>query len=308
MENEQSTIRILVAGLNGSGRTSIIQAVMPETTIPQNTPDLTFIYKSDKFEMIDAKTPKEDEDAAKFRSSILLEAGNVQTDCTWFCIDGRAGKATERQLDLIDSMGRNTLILITHSDQIEDQVREKLIQDLSSHYAPERLVLLDIPERQGVIHLIQLTMDLIHRPDLWTIAMNDSPWHNRIQEKANSFIMWGAGRAFAIAAVPLPLADVTPLIVNEIYMIYRVGACYGIAVNKAMATGFLASIGASIGGKILASFIPFLKAPIAAAMTYGIGVAAREYFASGMKLGKDELKKVFESAQAEGEHMNWQKQ
>jgi len=130
-------------------------------------------------------------------------------------------------------------------------------------------------------------------------------WQNGVGSDADDYINWAAGRAAAIALIPLPLADVGPLIANEAYMFYKLGALYGYAVNKTVLTGFLGCVGASIGGKLCANLIPFLKIPIAAAVTYGVGKAAKAYFESGMVLDSETLKAEFLAGEREARKRDW---
>lgn len=118
-----------------------------------------------------------------------------------------------------------------------------------------------------------------------------------VDSEADSFIYWAAGRAAVIAAAPIPLADVGPLVANEIYMITRLASLYGISVNNAVITMILGCCGASFLGKLGASFLPILKIPIAASITYGVGQAAKAYFASGMKLSEQEMRSISEREQ-----------
>lgn len=124
---------------------------------------------------------------------------------------------------------------------------------------------------------------------------------------ADEFILWAAGRAAAIALVPLPLADVGPLMANEAYMIYRLADVYGYSIDKSVVTMLAGIAGGSIVGKIGASFLPFLKVPIAAGVTYAVGKAAKAYFASGMTLTRDKLMDVFTNARREADEIDWNK-
>ena len=63
--------------------------------------------------------------------------------------------------------------------------------------------------------------------------------------------------------------------------------------------------GGSLAGKLAASFLPFLKVPIAAGITYGVGKAAKAFFASGMKLDMDELKEKFIEGEKQSKNTNW---
>ena len=126
-------------------------------------------------------------------------------------------------------------------------------------------------------------------------------------KEADVFILWAAGRAAAIAAVPIPLADVGPLMANEAYMIYRIAATYGFSVDKSVVAMLGGVAGGSIAGKLGATFLPFLKVPIAAGITYAVGKAAKAYFASGMTLSRDRLVEVFTNARKEADGIDWNK-
>jgi uncharacterized protein (DUF697 family) len=130
-------------------------------------------------------------------------------------------------------------------------------------------------------------------------------WNQKNEEEANSYITWAAGRAAAIAIIPLPLADVAPLVANEIYMIYRLAGVYGIANDQSLITMILGCTGGSLAGKMGASLVPFLKIPIAAAVTYGVGKAAKAFFESGMELNGETLKELFENAMDEASSIFW---
>ena len=126
-------------------------------------------------------------------------------------------------------------------------------------------------------------------------------------DTANEIILWGAGRAAAIALAPLPLADVGPLMANEAYMIYRLANNYDCKIDESVVAMLLGVSGGSIVGKIAASFLPFLKVPIAAGITYAIGKTAKAYFESGMTLSKEDMTDVFINSRTEAEGIEWTK-
>ena len=63
--------------------------------------------------------------------------------------------------------------------------------------------------------------------------------------------------------------------------------------------------GGSIAGKLAASFLPFLKMPIAAGITYGVGKAAKAYFESDMTMDISELKQKFLEGEREAKKREW---
>ena len=175
--------------------------------------------------------------------------------------------------------------------------------------------------RYGVLHFpknklsasqIELLEKFQNSPDADKEA-NDNQSDSQIEhpkspdadKEADKFILWAAGRAAAIAAVPIPLADVGPLMANEAYMIYRIAETYGFSIDKSVVAMLGGVAGGSIAGKLGASFLPFLKVPIAAGITYAVGKAAKAYFASGMTLSKDALVDVFTNARKEADDIDW---
>ena len=141
---------------------------------------------------------------------------------------------------------------------------------------------------------------------------NTTPLEEAIQpvdkdETADEIILWGAGRAAAIALAPIPLADVGPLMANEAYMIYRIAETYGYKIDKSVVAMILGVCGGSIIGKITASFLPFLKVPIAAGITYAVGKTAKAYFESGITLSKEDMTDVFKKFRTEAEGIEWTK-
>ena len=135
-----------------------------------------------------------------------------------------------------------------------------------------------------------------------------SDWLDSAGHDADSYIYWAAGRAAAIAWLPLPLVDVAPLIANEVYMIYKLAGVYGIAADNTVITMLLGSAGGSIAGKVGASFLPLLKVPIAAAVTYGVGKAAKAYFESDMTLNEEQLKAAFLAGEREAKKRDWKRE
>ena len=154
--------------------------------------------------------------------------------------------------------------------------------------------------RHGVLHfpkakLNESQIELLEK-------YHNSPDADR---KADEFILWAAGRAAAIALAPIPLADVGPLMANEAYMVYRIAAVYGFSIDKSVVAMLCGVAGGSILGKIGASFLPFLKVPIAAGITYAVGKTAKAYFASGMTLSRDELTDIFTISRKEADTIDW---
>ena len=76
-------------------------------------------------------------------------------------------------------------------------------------------------------------------------------------------------------------------------------------MDSTIITMLLGCAGGSIVGKIGASFLSFLKVPIAAGITYGVGKAAKAYFESDMTMDMAELKEKFLAGERETKKRDW---
>ena len=301
--------RIVVCGRPETEKAELLKTVIPADVIPTThtypvgtiyeTPAATYFdctmlpeCGKDFFEQLNAAIPLD-----------LAPDQQDKADILWYCLDFNNQQS---ELEFLADFQGKGLIILTGCNKQEPQQLEKTITLLEKvGIDRKRLVTVSMDDKSGLNTLLTRTLKLLgKRPEELFITVH-AEWQLAQSEAADSYIKWAAGRAFGIALVPLPLADVAPLIANEAYMFYKLGSLYGYAVDKTVLAGFLGCLGASIGGKLLASFAPVLKAPIAAAVTYGVGCAAQAYFESGMTLPAKELKTVFQRAKEKAEKMKW---
>lgn len=241
----------------------------------------------------------------------------------WYCIEGTTPGFGIRPevFECIKALGNRALIVVTKCELLnEDQVK-CVNETLLRFFLREQIILVSAKEKSGLPVLMKKTKTAIVETGRkighgflsykfereWDefFSKRINLWNQKNEEEANSYITWAAGRAAAIAIIPLPLADVGPLVANEIYMIYRLAGVYGIANDQSLITMILGCTGGSLAGKLGASLLPFLKIPIAAAITYGVGKAAKAFFESGMEMNGDTLKEIFEKARDEASDLFW---
>ena len=125
---------------------------------------------------------------------------------------------------------------------------------------------------------------------------------------ADDYVIWGAGRAAAITMLPLPIADIGALMANEAYMIYRIAETYGYDIDSSIVSMLIATVGGTFTRRLFFSLVPILKIPLAAGITYAMGKVAKSYFASGMKLDKEALKREFRQARKKANSIDWYSQ
>lgn len=237
-----------------------------------------------------------------------------ETNCIWYCVDGATGLSLD-DMPFIKDADTKTLIVITKSESISRD-QDKMLRDLLGEYIlPERIVAVSAKEKIGLDRLLEKTHDICLE------TADDSEkfeaWWNQFckpvreefrknsSAEADSYINWAAGRAAAIALIPLPLADAVPLMANEIHLIHRLASVYGMSADKSTVTTIMGCVGGSLIGKLATGILPVAKIPVAAGVTYGIGKAAKAYFESGKTIDATTLSNCFYNAVREARNMVW---
>lgn len=243
-----------------------------------------------------------------------------EAQAIWYCVDGSSSGfgISQETLEGIKALGNRALIIVTCSELLNEEQIKSVNESLLKHFLREQIVLISSVEKTGLTTLLRKTKNTIKTmfqriPGFISYKFDEEwdsffanrlrLWNQKNDAEADSLITWAAGRAAAIAIIPLPLADVTPLVANEIYMFYKLARVYGIANDQSLITMILGCTGGSLVGKLGASLLPFLKIPIAAAVTYGVGKAAKAFFESGMEMNGDTIKEIFEKAQNEASNL-----
>jgi predicted GTPase/uncharacterized protein (DUF697 family) len=326
---------ILVCGKTGVGKTSLIQAVTHRGVVPDSaigdgraTTQGFQVYETDAVNFIDSEGMNPGTQSVDDYVDFILdemmnrleteESGNLIHN-VWYCIDGSGARVQDTDAQLIRTFRKNMLLVVTKSELMRKEQIESMMAELLELLPREQIVLVSAENKTGLAQLVAkaraMSMDAMAAAENEIEAFRDrwqeyydsmlDDWRESVADEADSFINWAAGRAAAIAVIPLPFVDIVPLVANETYMIYRLAEVYGIPVDDTVITMILGCAGGSIAGKLAASLLPILKIPIAAGITYGVGKAAQAYFESDMKLNETELRETFLEEEREAKKREW---
>lgn len=325
---------ILVCGKTGAGKTSLIQAVTHAGTVPDEAiGDARAVtrgfdvYRTEAANFIDCEGMEPGRTVEEYAAFVMGEVvKRLDSGCAselvhniWYCVDGSGARIQSADAQLIERFSEKVLLVVTKSETMRREQIKTMTARLLDLLPAERIVMVSSHERTGLAQLLgrarEMTSRAVAEADgeiarfrgnwdaYYRNALNC--WREQAGRVADEYINWGAGRAAAIALIPLPLADVAPLMANEAYMIGRIASAYGYAVGDSVLTMLAGVAGGSVAGKIAASLLPFLKIPIAAGITYGVGKAAKAYFESGMTLDTDALHEKFIEGESEAKNTNW---
>ena len=326
---------ILVCGKTGVGKTSLIQAVTHRGVVPDSaigngraTTRGFHVYETDVANFIDSEGmnpgTQSVDDYVDFILNEMMErleteeGGNLIHN-VWYCIDGSGARVQDTDAKLIKTFRNNMLLVVTKSELMRKEQIESMMSELLELLPREQIVLVSAENKTGLAQLVgkarAMSMESMKNAEYEVEAFQDrwqeyydsmlDDWRESVADEADSYINWAAGRAAAIAIIPIPFVDIVPLIANETYMIYRLAELYGIPVDETVITMLLGCAGGSLAGKLAASLLPFLKIPIAAGITYGVGKAAQAYFESDMKLDETELRETFLEEEREAKKREW---
>jgi len=321
-KNEKK-LNILVVGYTGSGKTSLIQSICGKEIVPDNkighaepTTRETTPYNFGKIVLWDTcGFENNNEDNYVKRITDFVQSKNNRNDISdhihlcWYCIAGDRARITPHDIRLIKHLFPLTITVILKADLMRkeqfDGINQALIEE---NIMSESIVFCSNETKAGISKLIDKSNKIL------PVAYNDcldklidraKQLREYSNKQADEYIMWASARAAAIAINPIPLAETPFLASNQIYMIYKISACYGIPPTESIVAGFLGAIGASIGGFGVASFFPGLKIVIAAGITFGVGKAAKAYFESNMTIDKDALNKIYEVNKKNAKNYDW---
>ena len=317
---------VLVCGKTGVGKTSLCQALLGLTKVPNSKighskPKTTCFkqYQSTSISLYDSEgllPSRSINEHLDFINAFIDKQSRIRNigkhiHIIWYCIDGSIARIQSAHKKFIRRCQLPIVIAITKNDIISPKQRKAMIGELSLRKinVEKDVIFISNTKKTGIDRLLKRTYKIapeaMKKSLIRLIRKKEIEFKKHADEQAEGSIFWGTTRAAAIATTPIPLADIAPLVANEAFMISKIGSTYGVSVTENIKEKILALIGASIAGKSIASLLPLVKIPIAAVITFGIGKAAKEYFRGEMKIDEEKLREAYLNAINSSKKFNW---
>ncbi|MBQ7178125.1 MAG: DUF697 domain-containing protein [Victivallales bacterium] len=315
-ENGVPRPNILICGYTGSGKTSLIKAILGDIvdskaigTGEPKTQDFD-CYESDLVRIYDSKGMENGETEEQFvsvarefiKSHQLNDPSKVDDHIhlVWYTIQGPGARVTDCDRKLIKEIftPQNLIVCITKADGMREGQKQAMKQAVKDAGVREERIIFTSDEEGGCIgnkELMECSFKML--PDACKDAFAEAQKVDielrkkavyQKATKAKGIIATAVTAAIAIGATPIPGSDAPLLVASQTGMIASLAALYGIA-NEAFKVGmipFLAKLaGTTLAGSLL-KFIPgvgtmaggAISATIAGTLTGAMGLYVKSYF------------------------------
>lgn len=301
---------ILVCGYTGSGKTSLIQAILgdvvPDSAIGVGAPKTmgNDPYESDLVRIWDSKGLELGETEEEFTNHTRNFVRQRQTDpdvdkhihLVWYTIQGPGARVTECDKNLIRNIfnPKNVLVVVTKNDCVRNNQRAELKAAILETGVPEEHIFFtsDIESgSQGCRELMLESLGML--PEAYKDAFIDAQRVDREIKiktvygkatKAKAIITTATTTAVGIGVVPIPLSDAALLVPVQIGMIGSLAALYGLRAEaiKQSALPFVARVAGIVTASSLLKLIPGLgsaiNAVVAGTFTGAMGLYVKNNF------------------------------
>ena len=301
---------ILVCGYTGSGKSSLVKAILgdvvPDSAIGDGAPRTMGYdcYENDLVKIWDSKGLELGETEREFteqtRQFVRSQQENPNVDdhihLVWYTIQGPGARVTDCDKNLIRNIftTKNVIVVVTKSDITRPNQKAALKEVIMEAGIPEERIIFSSDEEGGAVgckELMNLSYAML--PDAYKDAFMEAQRVDKeakIQAvydkagKAKAIIATAATAAAGAGAVPIPLSDAAVIVPIQVTMIATLAGLYGLKEEaiKQSALPFVARLAGVFLATSLLKLIPGLgsaiNATVAATLTGAMGLYVKSNF------------------------------
>jgi len=315
--NMKSSLILSLMGNVNAGKSSLINAVLDADlakvkSVPGWTKDVQ-LYPFPGFPNVYVADTPGLEDIDADVASRALEFVARHSDVVIFVLNGAVG-LTKSERDAVAKIRKDypVVVALNKIDVVSSQEREDLLTYVQENLDPKRrirVIATSTKTGEGIDELTSALLDLLAKRN------KDLLFAKVARHKDAAVDRWiavAAGAGAGIGAIPIPGSDILPLTALQTGLIIKIAKVYDVPISKDDAALFLSQVvvgpvGRTIFRQLLkvvgdlfgpvgAGAAAVIAAGVAAAMTYGVGRAAKEYYKRGMALPIEDVRRVYEMA------------
>ena len=301
--------KIAIAGFGKAGKSSLFNAIYGDNVakVSMRTDETVEAFSRERFGIDFTDTPGVG--TGKFSLDKVRQMGVFDRQNVVIHVLNGASAITEEDEMLHDMIEQSTAKRMTVVNKVDI-----LYKDEQAEYAvsmqeklgllPKDFLFVSARRKIGISDLIQRIAAIL--PDAMRdafIAQQNADFAMK-EARIRAVIYSKAAICGAMAAVPIPIADILVITPIQVALIVTIGFFYGVDLSKERALELIATLGAGVGlreaARQLVKLIPgygqVVSASVAFAGTVALGEAANVWFKHKMRIDAEELHTVFQQA------------
>ncbi len=281
--NDLETLNIMLLGKTGVGKSTLVNSVfnknIAKTGVGKPVTSEIRKYEIPDFPLAIFDTPGAELSGDMSTENLLnevvdkihdgLRSDNIKNaiHCIWYCINASANRIEQAEIDFLNKLTNrikeyNVPIIVVLTQSISDKAALALQKEIEKENLPITGIIpvlaIDyeindeyVVRKKGLDDLCEITNNVLPEVIRNTFVAIQSVNLQLKKDKAQRIIATAVASAAATAATPIPLADATLLVPEQILMLAKLTSLFGFKFEKATLMTFLSSTIGTAGATLL---------------------------------------------------------